>query len=101
MKSKLGRKGFIQRILPQHCPSSKEVGTGSQTGQEPEAGADAETMEGCCFLVCSACFLIEPRSMGPGMAPPTVSWALPHKSITNKMPFQFAYNQILWRHFLT
>ena len=24
------------------------------TGQEPEAGADAEAMEGCCLLACSS-----------------------------------------------
>jgi hypothetical protein len=29
---------------------TKEVRTGTQTGQE--AGADAETMEGCSFLAC-------------------------------------------------
>jgi hypothetical protein len=31
-------------------PSSKEVRTGTQAGQE--AGADAETMEGCSLLAC-------------------------------------------------
>jgi hypothetical protein len=34
-------------------------------------------MEGCCFtgllaLAWPACFLIEPRSTSPGMAPPTM-----------------------------
>jgi hypothetical protein len=26
-------------------------------------------------------FVIEPRTTSPGMAPPTVSWALPHQSL--------------------
>jgi hypothetical protein len=48
--------------------------TKTQTGQE--AGADAEAMEGCYLLACSACFLIEPRTTSPGMAPLTIGWAL-------------------------
>jgi hypothetical protein len=38
---------------------TKEVRTRIQAGQE--AGADAEAMEGCSLLACSACSLIEPR----------------------------------------
>jgi hypothetical protein len=38
---------------------TKEVSTGTQTGQE--AGADAEAMEGCSLLACSAYSLLEPR----------------------------------------
>ena len=45
--SNLGRKGFIWLTLAQHCSSLKEVRTGTQTGQEPEAGTDAEAMEEC------------------------------------------------------
>jgi hypothetical protein len=35
-------------------------------------------------LVCSAWFLIEPKTTSPGMAPPTVGWALPPWSLTEK-----------------
>ena len=55
---------------------TKDVRTGTQTGQE--AGADAEAMHGGMFLTgllplaCSACFLTEPRTNSPEMAPPTV-----------------------------
>jgi hypothetical protein len=42
---------------------TKEVRTGTQTGQE--AGADVEAMEGCSLLACfswlAQSFLIEPR----------------------------------------
>jgi hypothetical protein len=48
----LGRKGFIQLTLPYCCSLPKEVGTGTQAGQE--AGPDAEAMEGCYYLL--ACF---------------------------------------------
>lgn len=44
-------------------------------------------MEGCCFLACSACFFIEPK---------TTSWdGITHKelglppSITKKMPYSW------------
>jgi hypothetical protein len=69
----LWRKGFIQLILPGYCSSPKEVRTRTQAGQE--AGADAEAMEaltGLLLLACSACFLIEPKTNNPGMAPPTM-----------------------------
>jgi hypothetical protein len=49
---------------------TKEVRTGTQAGQE--AGADAEAMEGCFLLACSACSLIELKTTSPGMAPPTM-----------------------------
>jgi hypothetical protein len=49
-RSKLGRKGFIQLILPHCCSSPKEVRTGTQAGQR--AGVDAEAMEGCSLLAC-------------------------------------------------
>jgi hypothetical protein len=48
---------------------TKEVRTGTQAGQE--AGADAETMEECSLLACSACSLIEPKTTSPQMVPPT------------------------------
>ena len=68
-KKQLERKGFIQLTFP-HCSSSvKEVRTGTQAGQK--AGADAEAMEGCSLLACSACSLIEPKTTSPEMVPPT------------------------------
>ncbi|KRY94820.1 hypothetical protein T4B_1409, partial [Trichinella pseudospiralis] len=48
-----------------------------EQGRNLEAGADAEFMKervlviGLLLLACSACFLIEPRTTSPGMAPPT------------------------------
>jgi hypothetical protein len=48
---------------------TKEVRTGTLAGQE--AGADAEAIEGCSLLTCSACSLIEPKTTSPEMVPPT------------------------------
>jgi hypothetical protein len=48
---------------------TKEDRTRTQTGQE--AGADAEAMEGCSLLACSACSLIKPKTTSPEMVPPT------------------------------
>jgi hypothetical protein len=57
-------------------------------------------LTGLLPIAWSACFLIEPRTTSPGMAPPTMGWALPHQSVIKKMPSSLAYNPILWRHFL-
>ena len=48
-RNKLGRKGFIQLTVPHCCSSLKEVRTGTQAGQE--AGAAAEAMKGCYFIL--------------------------------------------------
>jgi hypothetical protein len=64
-QEQLGRKGFIWLMCPDHSLSLWGVRTGYQAGQEPEADADAEAMEGCCLLACSACFLIQPETPCP------------------------------------
>jgi hypothetical protein len=97
-RSKLGRKGFIWLTLPCCCSSPKEVRTGTQAGQE--AGADWCRGHGGMFftglphLACSACSLIEPKTISPEMVPPTR--ALSPWSLIEKMP----YSCISWRHFL-
>ena len=50
----------------------------SNLGMNLEARADAEIMEDCCLLACSACFLIESRTassemISPTMDPPTLN----------------------------
>jgi hypothetical protein len=77
-RSKWGRKGFIQLTLPCCCLSPKEVRTGTQAGQE--TGADAEAMEECYLLACSACSRVDPKTTSLGMAPPTMC---PSHLITN------------------
>jgi hypothetical protein len=96
-KRKLGRKGFIQLILP-HCYSSpKEVRIGTQTGQGPGGRSWwYRGYAGCCFLVCFTWLVIEPRKTSPGMAPSTMGWALSNWWIIMKV----AYRCISWQRFL-
>jgi hypothetical protein len=80
---------------------TKEVRTGTHTGQELGGrswcrGHGRVLLTGLLPLACSACFLIEPRTTSPGLAPPTMGWALPSWSLIKKTP----YSCISWRHFL-
>jgi hypothetical protein len=68
-KKHLGRKGFIQLTFPHCCSSLIEARTATQAGQG--AGVDAEVMEGCSLLACSACSLEEPKTTSPEMVPLT------------------------------
>jgi len=74
----LRSKGFVQLTLHYCCPSSKEVRTGTQAGQE--AGADAEAMEGCYLLACfpwpAQLALTEPRT-----EPRTQGWPHPQGTL--------------------
>ena len=53
IKKQVGRKEFIQLMLPHHSSSMKEVRTGTQTEQEPEAGADARPWRGAAYWLTS------------------------------------------------
>jgi hypothetical protein len=41
-------------------------------------------LTGLHLMACSVCFLIEPRTTSPQMAPSTRGWALPHQSLIQK-----------------
>jgi hypothetical protein len=74
---------------------TKEVRNGTQAGQE--AGADAETMEGCSLLACFS-WLAQPALIEPRL--PVQRWHhpqrdLPSRSLIEKM----SYSWISWRHF--
>jgi hypothetical protein len=73
-RSKLGRKGFIRLTLPTLLFITK----GSQDWNSSRAGSRSwcrghggMLLSGLLPLACSACFLIEPRTTGPAMVPPT------------------------------
>ena len=93
-KNNKGRKGLIQRTLLWHCCSlPKEVRTGTQAGKERGGrswcrGQGGVLLTGLLLMVCSACFLIEPRAtcLGDGTSH---SGLCPPISITN------------WEHHLT
>jgi hypothetical protein len=98
-KSNMGRKAFPHTVSHQ-----------KQWGQELQQGrnldTDAEAMGECCFLafstwLCSACFLMEPRTTSPEMAPPSMGWIFSHELLIKKMAYRLACLMILWRrHFL-
>ena len=97
IKSKLRIKGLSDLCFHIHSPSLREVRTGTQPGQDPEVGADAEAMEGCCLLAYSSCFPIEPRTTSPGWY--QIDGSLPHQSLIKKIPYMPVYS--LRRHFLS
>lgn len=51
-------------------------------------------------MACSAGFLITSRTISPGVALPTVSWAFSYQSPIKKMLDTFAYRPTSWRHVL-
>jgi hypothetical protein len=76
---------------------------GSQDWNSSRSGSrswcrDHEEMllTGLLPLACSACFLKEPRTTSPEMAPPTMAGPSHPWSLVEKMP----YSWISWRHFL-
>lgn len=83
-QSNLGRKGFIWHTG--YSPLPREVNTGAQ-GRNLGVGSETGAMENCCLLVllmaCLGFFFIQPRAIFPWMAPPSVSWALPHHLAAN------------------
>ena len=52
-------------------------------------------------VACSAGFLIAPRTISPGVALLTVSWAFSYQSSIKKMLDTFTYRPTSWRHFLS
>ena len=105
-KATCGGKGFFSsyfHITVHHRRKSEQK---LQQSRNLEAGADAEATEECCLLACSpmacsTCFIIKLGTTSPGVAPPTMGWALPHQSLIKKMPHRLAYSPILWRCFLS
>lgn len=78
-----GGKSSFHLVLPGHNAPLKEVRIGVK------AGAEAETMEGCCLLVCSAIFLIQPRAHGV------------HQIATKKMSHRYAKRSTYYKQFLS
>jgi hypothetical protein len=75
----LGRKGFIWFILPivggNQDRNSNSVETWMQELMQKAWRGAAYWLVSHVLLIC---LLIEFRTTNPGMAPPTVGWALPH-----------------------
>lgn len=107
-KSNLGRKGLISSYSSQvtfHHWGKVRVGACKQElKQKPCHGSvqfqGGTLSTGFLSMASSACFLRQLRTACPGMAPPTVIWALQHQLLIEKMSYGFAYWPILQWHFL-
>jgi hypothetical protein len=98
-QSTLGREGFISPTVPYNSSSSKVVRTGTQAGQNLEAGAVQSLWGGTADWLAWPAFL-EPRTTSLEMAPPTTGWTLPHQSLIKKLSYIFADTSTLIKHFL-
>lgn len=63
--------------------------------KEPGCRHLSRTMEG--YIVHSDCFFIQSRITCTGVVPPTVTWVLPHESLTKEIPTH-SYRTVSWRH---
>ena len=96
MTKKLGRKGFIQLtlstllLITKGCQDWNSSRSGSRSWCRDHGGM---LLTGLLPLACSACSLIEPKTISPEMAPPTRG--PPHWSLIGKIP----HSWISWRHF--
>ena len=104
-KKHVRREGSNQLTYLHCCSSLEEVRTGTQIEQDPGgrnwhrshggwASGDPAYWLAFHGLLSLLSYRTQPAS--PGMAPPTMGWALPHQSQIGKMP----YSWISWRHFL-
>jgi hypothetical protein len=81
-------------LFTQHVRSHSlfgEVRTGTQTGQGPGGrswcrGHRGVLLTGLLLVVCSACFLIEPRTTISEVSPPTAAGPFPHQLLIKKIP---------------
>ena len=96
-KSNSGKKGYLACILSYHCSSSKELGAGTWR-QELMQRPWRVLLTALLHMTWLSCFLTEPRTSSPGMAPPTIDQAVPHQSL---MFYRLACSGVLWRHFLS
>ena len=87
-KKHLDRKGFIRCTLIYPCSSLKEVNTGTQVGENLEAGSDAQSIkEGVFLVVFSACFLTDPRTTHNELDhPPSITT---NKMLTDLCTYQY------------
>ena len=98
-------KGLVVLPVPYNSSSWKAVRAGIHVGQEPESknwyrGREGVLLSGLFNVANSACFLWDPRTTVPGMAPPTTDWDLSHQLLITKMFYRFAWSLITCKPFL-
>jgi hypothetical protein len=85
----LGKKEFIELILPYSCSLLKKIKAGTQVGLEPGGSSWArshggEQLTGLTPMAFSSYFLIEPRTTSLRLALLTMDWALSSWSLNEK-----------------
>jgi hypothetical protein len=94
-KAKWREKGSLHLAL---FLSLREIGTG------PQGRNESRDHRGMLFtslppLVCSVCFLIQPRTTWPGVASPTMNSPFPHQLLITKIDLKLAYKPFRQRQF--
>ena len=92
-----GREGLFQ--LKVCSPSSMEVRP-ELGGRNWSRGYGGVLLTGSLSSTWPACFPVAIRTDCPGVAPHTVGWVLPYKSI-KKMSHRLTYRPMWWRHRLS
>lgn len=87
MESNLGRHGFFWLTGYNLSPMETKAGTWRQEWMESLGGKGP--------LACSACFLGAPRITRTAKALPTVGWAHPNESLTEKTPYRVSSRPVL------
>jgi hypothetical protein len=85
-----------ERVYLAYTPTSLFIMEGSQ-GRNLGAGAAYSLFP----MASLTCYLTEAKTTSPGMAPPTMNWALSHQSLIKKMLYRLACSLILRMHFLS
>jgi hypothetical protein len=83
-QSNLWRTGFFRFIFPHPSSSSREVRTGAHTGQGSGGRRWCRGRGGACLLA-----FVKNQDTTPRMALPTMGWALPERSLIEKIPLEF------------
>lgn len=96
-------KGLYCITALHHSLSLKEVRAAGQ-GRKLKARIGAEATKDFCLQSYSSGLALPaslqcPRPPAPGMAPPTVSRALPHPSSIKNTYHRCAHSPIRWKHF--
>lgn len=89
-RKQLGKEKVYSSL---QCTVHHRVNPGGNSKTNLETEADAEAMQECftslVLMICSPCFLIQPRTTGPRVTEPTVGCPPPPRS-----KYELVYHQI-------
>lgn len=86
----------IQRVYFRlQCTVYHEVSEGSNSKSELMQSGGGALLPGLLPVAHSACFLIQPKTRRPRVAPPTVGRTFPHQSLIKKLPHWLAQARLM------